>query len=313
MKIIKINTILVLGSGVMGHGIAQIFAQHGYSVRLVDTDKAMLDRALDLIKGSLEVLAEEGVIEEKSITGTIGRIEMTTDLEGAAKGIDMVIEAVPEVEDIKKKVYARLNDICDSDVIFATNTSGLDVFSFAGVSNPSRLLATHFFAPAQLIPLVEVCPGPETDPHITNTVVTMLQNMGKEPVVLKGFVPSFIVNRIQNYIAMSVFEILNNGWATPEQIDRAVKASLGVRLPIVGVVQTMDFTGLDLVNDIMKSKGMTMPIIDDKVKDNRLGVKTSRGFYDYKGKSEKEICKTRDQYYLKMIGHLRTIDAFKPI
>ncbi len=289
MKIIKINTILVLGSGVMGHGIAQIFAQHGYSVRLVDTDKAMLDRALDLIKGSLEVLAEEGVIEEKSITGTIGRIEMTTDLEGAAKGIDMVIEAVPEVEDIKKKVYARLNDICDSDVIFATNTSGLDVFSFAGVSNP------------------------ETDPHITNTVVTMLQNMGKEPVVLKGFVPSFIVNRIQNYIAMSVFEILNNGWATPEQIDRAVKASLGVRLPIVGVVQTMDFTGLDLVNDIMKSKGMTMPIIDDKVKDNRLGVKTSRGFYDYKGKSEKEICKTRDQYYLKMIGHLRTIDAFKPI
>jgi hypothetical protein len=116
---------------------------------------------------------------------------------------------------------------------------------------------------------VEVCPGPYTRAEAVDQVAGLLRRAGKEPVVMRQFVPSFIVNRIQNYISMAVFEMLANGWATPEEIDRAVKLSLGVRLPAVGVVQSLDFTGLDLVSDILKEKGISLPIIDDKVSAGR--------------------------------------------
>ncbi len=313
MKKEDINKILVLGAGVMGHGIAQLFAQHDYSVTLVDTSQEVLDKAYSRIKESLEALVRLSEMPEEKPADIMGRIEMTTDLETAAADVDMVMEAVPEVEEIKEKVYKTLDKVCRKDVIFASNTSGLEIFSFVDVSNPARFLAAHFFAPAQIIPLVEVCPGPDTDPEILDTVTEILKDLGKEPVVLEEFVPSYIVNRIQNYIAMAVFEILNNDWATPEQIDKAVKASLGVRLPVVGVVQTMDFNGLDLVNDIMKSKGVTMPIIDDKVKKGHLGIKTSKGFFDYGGKPEAEMSEIRDRHYLQMINNLKNINGYEPL
>ncbi len=124
---------------------------------------------------------------------------------------------------------------------------------------------------------------------------------------------SFIVNRIQNQISLAVLEILEKGWATPKEIDLAVKSSLGIRLPIVGVVQTYDFTGLDLVLDIMKSYGVTHPIFEEKVKKGHLGAKTSKGFYDYGGRSEEEILQKRDRLYLKMLDYLEKINAFEPI
>jgi 3-hydroxyacyl-CoA dehydrogenase len=223
------------------------------------------------------------------------------------------VEAVAEVPEVKKEIFSKIDALCPSDVIFATNTSGLDVFSIINISNPSRVVAAHFFAPAQIIPLVEVCPGPETSPEVVALTVRLLEKIGKRPVRLKKFVSSYIVNRIQNYISMAVFEMLNNGWATPEEIDRAVKASLGIRLPVVGVVQSLDFTGLDLVHDIMKSKGVTMPVIADRVGRGELGAKTSRGFYDYQGRSEEQILDKRDALYLKMREYLEEIRAFDAV
>jgi 3-hydroxybutyryl-CoA dehydrogenase len=130
---------------------------------------------------------------------------------------------------------------------------------------------------------------------------------------MKEFVPSFIVNRIQQYIGRAVFEILGNGWATPEEIDMAVKTSLGIRLPIVGVVQCLDFTGLDLVLDIMKSTGLKNPLIEEKVTQGHLGAKTSKGIYDYGGRSELEILKKRDRLFLKTLDHLERIKSFEPV
>jgi len=137
--------------------------------------------------------------------------------------------------------------------------------------------------------------------------------LGKKPVVLKKYIDSYIVNRIQNAISGVVFELLLRRIATPEMIDTAIKHSLGIRLPIVGVVQTMDFTGLDLISDITKSKGIEVSLIKDKVDQNHLGAKTSRGFYDYGDLSEGEILKKRDRQYLKILSHLEKTDAFQPI
>jgi 3-hydroxyacyl-CoA dehydrogenase len=132
-------------------------------------------------------------------------------------------------------------------------------------------------------------------------------------MIMKTFVPSFIVNSIQTAISRTVWEMLEKGLATPEEIDLAVKLTLGIRLPIVGVVQTSDFTGLDLMYDIMKQQDRLNPLIEEKVKKGHLGAKTSRGIYDYEGRSENEILKKRDERYLKMLEHLERIGAFDPI
>ena len=140
-----------------------------------------------------------------------------------------------------------------------------------------------------------------------------MRRLGKKPVVMKGFTRSFIVNKIQNMAALAVFELLNSGLVGPEDIDQAVKYSLGIRLPVVGVVQNLDFTGLDLVLDVGKSYGFSNPFVEEKVEKGQLGAKTSRGIYDYGGRSEAEILEKRDMKFLKMLDHLEGIQAFDHI
>jgi 3-hydroxybutyryl-CoA dehydrogenase len=140
-----------------------------------------------------------------------------------------------------------------------------------------------------------------------------MERVGKYPVVLKEFVPSFIVNRIQNSIGPVVLEMLEKGWASPEDIDRAVKYSLGIRLPIIGVVQAMDFSGIDLIYGILKSTGKESAFLSKKVEEGHLGVKTAKGAYDYSGRTEAEILRKRDALFLKMLDYLKKINAFEPV
>jgi 3-hydroxybutyryl-CoA dehydrogenase len=232
---------------------------------------------------------------------------------GIAKGVHFALEAVVEVPDAKKQVFSRLEASCPEGTIIASNTSSLDVFSIAEIKNKKRLVVAHWFAPPHIIPLVEVVPGPETAEEVVDFTAGLMKRIGKEILVLKEFVPSFIVNRLQNAIAMPVLEMLAKGWASPEEIDRAVKLTLGIRLPIVGVVQTVDFTGLDLVYDILKGLGMTHPMIEERVKQGHLGAKTGKGIYDYGGRREAEILNKRDKLYLKMLDLLCEIKAFDPV
>jgi 3-hydroxybutyryl-CoA dehydrogenase len=309
----NVKSALVVGAGVMGHSIAQVFAQARIEVNLVDLDGKILERAMNLVKSNLETLAEFGRVSGDEIPQILARIHPSTDLAAAAKGVDFVLEAVVEVPDVKKRIFSQLEEFCPEDTVLASNTSTLDIFSIAEAKKPERLVAAHWFAPPHIIPLVEVVPGPKTSPEVVTFTAKLMERLGKKTVVMKEFVPAFIVNRIQNYIGMAFFEILDNGWATPQEIDMAVKTSLGIRLPIVGVVQCLDFTGLDLVLDIMKSTGLKNPLIEEKVTQGHLGAKTSKGIYDYGGRSEVEILKKRDRLYLKTLDHLERIKAFEPV
>jgi 3-hydroxybutyryl-CoA dehydrogenase len=161
--------------------------------------------------------------------------------------------------------------------------------------------------------LVEVVPGKETSPEVINFTIELLQGLGKKTIVMKKFVPAFIVNRIQNTINRAIFEIVDNGWATAEDIDLAVKHTLGIRLPIVGIAQALDFTGLDLIRDINQVLGIQSAFIDEKVGQGQLGAKTSKGIYDYGELSEREVLKKRDDLYLKMLDYLKEINAFEPV
>ena len=308
-----VKTALVVGAGVMGHSIAQVFAAAGIETRLVDLNDDALTRAMGLIENNLETLAETKRLDKKDIPGILKRIHPTTNLEEAAKDVDFALEAVVEVDTIKKEIFSRLEAACPKGTVLASNTSGLDVFDIIDLADPSRLVVAHWFAPPHIIPLVEVVPGEKTAKATVTLTIELMERLGKKPVFMKKFARSFIVNKIQNNIFLAVMDILTNELATPEDIDAAVKYSLGIRLPIVGVAQSLDFTGLDLVRDGAKSYGMTFPIIEEKVGAGALGAKTSRGLYDYGDRSEAEILKDRDRLYLKMLDHLEEIGAFKPV
>jgi len=308
-----VKRVVVVGAGTMGNGIAQVFACAGIEVGLVDVDEEALGRAMDRVESGLRTLVEYGSVSGKEMAPIMDRIQTSTDLEAMAKGVDFALEAVVEVPDVKKEVFSRLEAFCPKDAVIASNTSSLDVFSIAEVKNPKRLVIAHWFAPPHIIPLVEVVPGPETAQEVVDFTDGLMKRIGKETLVFKEFVTSFIVNRLQNALAMPVLEMLAKGWASPEDIDRAVKLTLGIRLPIVGVVQTVDFTGLDLVHDILKGLGMTHPLIDARVEQGHLGAKTGKGIYDYGGRSEAEILNKRDKLYLKMAEHLSKIGALDPV
>ncbi len=308
-----LGTTLVVGAGVMGHSIAQVFAQAGITVNLVDLDQGALTRAMTLIRSNLELLAEFGRVSSKEIPAIAARVHPSTDLAAVAKDAGFIVEAVGERPEIKQQVFSQLDRLCPADTVLASNTSSLNIFEIARVKRPERLICAHWFAPPHIIPLVEVVPGPDTRPEVVAYTTALMERLGKRPLVLKQFVPAFIVNRIQNGIARVAWEMLENGWATPEQIDLAVKTSLGIRLPVVGVVQSMDFTGLDVAAAIMRGYGAVTPLVAEKVAQGHLGAKTAKGLYDYGGRSEQEILAKRDRQYLRVLEHLERIEAFDPI
>jgi 3-hydroxybutyryl-CoA dehydrogenase len=268
---------------------------------------------MTLIKTGLETFAEYGKISEEDIPSILSRITTTSDMESAASKADYVIEAIPELPDAKKALFATLDEFCPPDTVIASNTSGLDLFSLAETKRPDKLIIAHFFSPAHIIPLVEVVPGAETSEETVTLTSDLMKKVGHSPVVLKQFIQSFIVNRIQNAIGPVVIEMLENGWAEPEDIDLAAKLVLGVRLPIVGVAQTADFNGLDTILDIFKRIGKPSAFFEKKVEQGHLGVKTSKGIFDYGGRSEAEVLKKRDILFLKMLDHLKEIKAFEPV
>jgi len=316
MNIDDIKRVLVVGAGTMGHGIAQLYAQAGFEVDLVDLDTKVLDHAMQLIKANLPILAEFGKVKHENIPAILNRIHISTNLAEAAPKADLIVEAVSEVPEVKQKLFAQLDDFISEDAIIASNTSGLDVFKLAKSSKMkkiSRLIIHHYYAPPHIIPLVEVAMGRRTSKDLGDLSVELLKKLGKLPILMKKFTPAFIVNKIQNAIGPVVMVLLGQGIATAEQIDLAIKASLGIRLPMVGGVQTLDFTGLDLVLDIGRNLGRDNPVVAPMVEQGDLGAKSGKGFYDYGGRSEEEILKKRDRKYLQMLENLEKINAFEPI
>jgi len=309
----NVKQVAVIGAGVMGHSIAQVFAQAGILVYLVDLKDDLLARGLELVKSNLQTLADYGRVSAQEIPAILDRIRPTTDLAAAIREVDFVQEAVAEIPEVKRKVFLQLEAACRQDIALASNTSGLDIFKIIEVKDPSRVVVAHWFAPPHIIPLVEVVPGPSTAPGVLQFAAGLMERIGKKPLVMKQFVRRFIVNRIQNAIVRTALEMVTNGWATPEQVDLAVKTSLGIRLPIVGVVQSLDFTGLNLIHDITKGTAGENPLIEERVRQGHLGVSTAKGIYDYGGRTEEEILRKRDLLYLKMLDFLETLEAFKPV
>ncbi|UCH19420.1 MAG: 3-hydroxyacyl-CoA dehydrogenase family protein [Deltaproteobacteria bacterium] len=302
------DNIAIIGAGTMGHALAQVFAQGGYQVSLHDLSEEILQQARRLIDANLDTLCGAGLFDPAEKTAVLDeRITYTTDLTTAVARSELVVEAIVEDREAKKKLFADLDRLSPPGAILASNTSYLDIYQFVETKRPGKVIITHWFAPPHIVPLVEIVPGPQTTPETVATAKRIIDGLGKQTIVLKKFLPGFIANRLQAALSREVYHLLDNGYATPEDIDKATKASFGLRIPILGLVKRLDFTGLDLVQKVLRNKSYQPPpvierseSVDAMVFQGRLGVKAGRGFYDYGEATTGEILRERDVKLLKL-------------
>ena len=282
----EIKNITVLGSGIMGHGIAQVSAMAGYNIVLRDIEQQFLDKAMGKIKWSLDKLVSKEKISEDQRDEIFSRIIPIVDLNDAVRHSDLVIEAVPEIMDLKKKVYAELDKVANDRVIFASNTSTLPITEIADtISRPEKFIGIHFFNPPQLMKLVEVIPGQKTSDDVTNLTINFVKSVNKTPVTCRKDVPGFIINRLFIPLVHEACYVMERQKIQQMEIDSAVKFRLGFPM---GIFELADFTGLDVIHKAtvemhMRDKKVILPhtSIEQLFNEKKLGQKSGEGFYKY--------------------------------
>ena len=283
---LNIKNITVLGSGVMGHGIAQVSATAGYNVVLRDIKQEFLDKAMEKIRWSLDKLVTKEKISKEEGDAIFSRITPIVDLNDAVKDSEMVIEVVPEIMDLKKKVYAELDKAANPEVIFASNTSTLPITEIANTtSRPDKFIGIHFFNPPQLMNLVEVIPGEKTSQEITALTQEFVKSVNKQAVLCRKDVPGFIINRLFIPMVHEACYLQDRTGATLEEIDSAVKFKLGFPM---GIFELADFTGMDVIHKAtvemhLRDKKVINPhkTVEKMFDEKKLGQKSGEGYYKY--------------------------------
>ena len=316
MKLEDIKNITVLGSGIMGHGIAQSFLMGGYPVTLFDISDAILATAKAHVKKNLALFFKSGLIKEKDIETCMGKLTTTTDLEKAVSGADFIVEAVPEDINLKQDLFEKIESFSDENAIIASNTSSLTLKEIGErVKDKSRLVVTHWFNPPHIVPTVEVVKNEDTSDETVDIAYELMEKIKKSPVKINWEIPGFIVNRIQIAMVREVLNLYEKGVASAGDIDRAVRGSMGFRLASIGPLLTIDLGGIKLwrsvcANLLPKIESGTTPaaVLDDLIAQGNDGIKTGKGFYDYTVDFSEEdpdkAVQQRDQEFLNRLKNL---------
>ncbi|HZK18459.1 MAG TPA: 3-hydroxyacyl-CoA dehydrogenase family protein [Clostridia bacterium] len=286
-----VGKVMVLGAGFMGSGIAQVALQSGYNVVLRDLNDELLEKGRSTIVKNLQRRVAKGKLDEEKVVEYMSLLETTTDL-GRARDVELIIESVVEDVEIKQNLFRELDAICPPDVIFATNTSSIPITEIAAATKrPDRFIGMHFFSPAPVMKLVEVINGLKTSDDVTKLILETARNFGKEPVVVKDG-PGFLVNRINNALRIEAYKCLEEGVASIEDIDKAMKLGLGHPM---GPFELADFVGLDVGYNLLETlwgnfkdpKWRPSLLLKKLVLSGDLGRKTGKGWYEYEGKEKK--------------------------
>lgn len=311
MKLEDIKKIGIAGAGTMGSGMAQIFARKGYEVVVTDIKEEFLENSRKLVSIFNSSLIEEGLMAESEVENTIKNIKYDVDKK-VFSDCDVIIEAIIEKMDVKQDFWKEVEEIAKSDAIFATNTSGLSITGISQkVENKGRFIGMHFWNPPHIIPLVELIRGDGTSDETVEILLELVKRIDKEPVVVQKDAPGFIGNRIQFAVFREALNIVEQGIATFEDVDRAMKYGPGFRYPIIGPLETADLGGLDtfyyissyLFNDLSDVKE-PQEVLKKLMENKELGVKSKKGFYDYSDGKDEEAIKRRDKMFFKMLKHI---------
>jgi 3-hydroxybutyryl-CoA dehydrogenase len=278
--------IAVIGSGTMGNGIAHTFAQAGFTVKLIDISEKSLEKGMATIAANLDRMVTKGSITEEDKHKTISNIITYTELQDGVVGCDLVVEAATENVALKLNIFKQLSDICDHNVILASNTSSISITQIAAqVVHPERVIGMHFMNPVPIMKLVEIIRGYSTSNDVTKIIMDLSVKLGKTPTEVNDY-PGFVANRILMPMINESIETLYNGVAGVSEIDTVMK--LGMAHPM-GPLQLADFIGLDVCLSILNvmyegfknPKYAPCPLLVNMVMAGKLGVKSGEGFYDY--------------------------------
>ncbi len=308
----EVKRVAVIGTGTMGPGIAQVFAQNGITVSIFDVKPEQLEKALQAMKRNLALFAGEGIIPKSNIEEILSRVTTSSNLKEAAQGVDLVLEAVPEVPDIKLKVFSELDSAADGGSILASNTSGLSITKLAGATKrPGKVVGMHWWNPPIIIPVIEIIRGENTDDETVGTVKALIKKINKVPVLVKKDVPGFLGNRLQYALMREAIALLNDDVASAEDIDTMIKAGIGFKFPVMGPLETIDMVGMDIYHRVsqylygnLNSDTTPPPIVNTMVENNTLGLKTGKGFYDYSGTDINELMGGRIKKLITLLKDL---------
>lgn len=285
----RAERVAVIGGGMMGAGVAQVFAAAGHDVMLQDVYQEALDRAPATIAANLTLLAEHGLFAAGSVEAAVARVRTTTDLAAAADGAELVIECVFEDLALKQDVFEQLDGACPPESILCTNTSVMSIAEIgARTRHKERVVGTHFWNPPYLIPLVEVVRTPQVDPAVVERTMEVLRRVGKHPIDCKKDVPGFVANRLQHALWREAISIVEHGIADAATVDESIRFGPGLRLPILAPMENADMVGLDLTLAIhdyilphLEASGAPSPLLRGKVEAGDLGFKTGSGFQEW--------------------------------
>ncbi len=307
--------VAVLGAGLMGHALALVYALGGHKVRLTDNNPATLEKAGALMEGALATLREAGEVDaawtDERLRAAVTRLGSMAD---TLRDAELIVEAVYESPEVKRALYVEVDALAPMDAIIASNTSRLDIFPLVPERRQARTVIAHWYTPPYLVDLCDVVGSERTDPAVVETVRNVVAAMGKVPVVMRRFIPGYIANRIQAAIMLEVHFLLDEGYATPRDVDDAIIHGLALRMPILGVMAKADFTGLALMQAELANRSYQPPqprgfstVLDKLVAEGRTGVTVGKGYFDWGGRSAEELLGERDRKLLVLKRALRAI------
>jgi len=308
LKAEEIRNIGVIGAGLMGHGIAQVFALKGYKVKLFDNDSKVLESAPEKIRNNLQTLLEMRLVESRELEDCLNCLLLCHTLTEMCEGVELIIEAVSENLDLKRAIFLDLERLTPPQTILCSNTSGISIGLISEkLQFKERVVGTHFWNPPHIVPCVEVIKSQFAADEVFHTVIELMERVGKEPVQVLKDVPGFLGNRLQHALWREAISLVEKGIADPEDIDRVVKYGFGLRLPFVGPLETADLAGLDLVYDIhqylfpdLENRSTPSPLLKTLVDQKTTGVRAKKGFYHWTDESIKQIIQQRDKVLLKI-------------
>ncbi len=302
----------VVGAGLMGHGIAHVLAQRADSVTMYDVSQQALDLADARIRDTLESLVEHGIVDQAEADGIAGRISGTTDLAKAVEAASVVVEASPEDMGLKRRLFTELERLVPPDTIIASNSSGMSVGDMTGhLAHQERVVGSHFFLPAQVIPLVEVSRGPRTTDETMERTIELWRSCGKQPIRIEKDVNGYVANRLQAALVREATNLVAEGVASAEDIDLAVQTSFGLRFMVSGPLEQRDLGGLDLHvalarglwPHLSKSDG-PFPKVVEMVELGDLGLKSGKGFFDWSGRDPEQVRRERTTQMIEVMSRL---------